>query len=374
MSGIFASISAGGVALPNNSVQYGADVSAPFIVTCELLYLPSDCTAKILPSQINAFTSEMLNLAQCLDPDGTWDCSSLDNLCVAFTNWSVSALAAKADSSWVTAQINAVIGAAPGALDTLNELAAALGNDASFSTTMITALALKAPLSSPTFTGTPIAPTAAANTNSTQIATTAYADAIAALKANLDSPGFTGVPTAPTAVTTTNTTQLATTAFVQQEIAANVDSWTYSSIVATTSGTTWDFTGLPVGVTEVDIILDGYSDTAATDARIRIGPSGGVETTGYKSNSVLVASPASISDATGFAVNAPTSAASITGILELRSVSAGKWRLGGFLTDSNSNAVVCSGYKTITGDLSIIRFMVAGVGSGDGGSIQIRYR
>lgn len=38
-----------------------------------------------------------------------------------------------------------------------------------------------------------------------------------ALKANLLSPGFTGVPTAPTAIAGTNTIQLATTAFVQAE-------------------------------------------------------------------------------------------------------------------------------------------------------------
>jgi hypothetical protein len=40
-----------------------------------------------------------------------------------------------------------------------------------------TALALKAALASPTFTGTPAAPTAAANTNTTQLATTAYVQA-----------------------------------------------------------------------------------------------------------------------------------------------------------------------------------------------------
>lgn len=39
-------------------------------------------------------------------------------------------------------------------------------------------------------------------------------------KAPLASPSFTGTPIAPTAATTTNTTQLATTAFVQQELAA----------------------------------------------------------------------------------------------------------------------------------------------------------
>jgi hypothetical protein len=39
-----------------------------------------------------------------------------------------------------------------------------------------------------------------------------------ALKANLASPTFTGTPAAPTAANNTNTTQLATTAFVQQEL------------------------------------------------------------------------------------------------------------------------------------------------------------
>jgi hypothetical protein len=46
------------------------------------------------------------------------------------------------------------------------------------STAMQTALDLKAPLASPALTGTPTAPTAAAGTNSTQIATTAFAKAM----------------------------------------------------------------------------------------------------------------------------------------------------------------------------------------------------
>jgi hypothetical protein len=43
------------------------------------------------------------------------------------------------------------------------------------------------------------------------------------LLAPLASPTFTGTPAAPTAATTTNTTQLATTAFVQQEIDARIE-------------------------------------------------------------------------------------------------------------------------------------------------------
>ena len=82
-----------------------------------------------------------------------------------------------ANKSYVDTQINAVIDSAPGALDTLNELAAALNDDASFSTTVTNSLATKAPLASPSLTGTPTAPTASSGTNNTQIATTAFVQA-----------------------------------------------------------------------------------------------------------------------------------------------------------------------------------------------------
>ena len=48
-----------------------------------------------------------------------------------------------ADSAFVTSQINNLIDAAPGALNTLNELAAAIGDDANFSTTVTNSIATK---------------------------------------------------------------------------------------------------------------------------------------------------------------------------------------------------------------------------------------
>ncbi|MES2959812.1 MAG: hypothetical protein V4792_16605 [Pseudomonadota bacterium] len=153
------------------------------------------------------------------------------------------------------AAVAAVVDMAPGALDTLNELAAALGDDANFAATTAAALALKAPLASPALTGTPTAPTAAPGTNTTQVATTAFVEAAVAsagggdaltsgtlaqfaattsaqLRGVLtdetgtgsavfaDSPALTGTPTAPTAAPGTNTTQAATTAFVAAAVAA----------------------------------------------------------------------------------------------------------------------------------------------------------
>jgi len=76
-----------------------------------------------------------------------------------------------------------------------------------------TAASTYAPLASPSLTGVPTAPTAAAATSTTQIATTAFVDTSFA---KLASPAFTGTPTAPTAAFGANNTTVATTAFVQQ--------------------------------------------------------------------------------------------------------------------------------------------------------------
>ena len=79
-----------------------------------------------------------------------------------------------ATTAFVQSAVSSLINGAPGALDTLDELAAALGDDANFASTVTNSLATKAPLASPALTGTPTAPTAAADTNTTQVATTAF--------------------------------------------------------------------------------------------------------------------------------------------------------------------------------------------------------
>ena len=68
-----------------------------------------------------------------------------------------------------TSQVNALLTGAPAALNTLDELAAALGDDANFASTVTTSLGLKAPIASPTFTGTvTVAASGVAFTDGTQ--------------------------------------------------------------------------------------------------------------------------------------------------------------------------------------------------------------
>ena len=110
-----------------------------------------------------------------------------------------------ATTAFVKAAVAAFVNGSPAALDTLQELANALGNDPNFSTTVLNAIAdvktdaasklnahasildahpQYAPKASPAFTGTPTAPTAASGSNDTQLATTAFVKAAVAALVN----------------------------------------------------------------------------------------------------------------------------------------------------------------------------------------------
>ncbi|WP_165708454.1 phage tail protein [Pectobacterium polaris] len=110
-----------------------------------------------------------------------------------------------ATTAFVKSALAALVNGSPAALDTLQELANALGNDPHFSTTVVNAIAdvktdvanklnahasildahpQYAPKASPAFTGTPTAPTAASSSNDTQLATTAFVKAAVAALVN----------------------------------------------------------------------------------------------------------------------------------------------------------------------------------------------
>ena len=59
-----------------------------------------------------------------------------------------------ATTAYVRGEVAALVNSAGATLDTLGEIATALGNDANLSATLTTSIGLKAPLASPTFTGT----------------------------------------------------------------------------------------------------------------------------------------------------------------------------------------------------------------------------
>ena len=114
-----------------------------------------------------------------------------------------------ATTAYVQTEINDLIASAPGALDTLNELATALGNDAAFSTTVTNSLATKLPLAGGTMSGAIAMGTnkitgLGTPTTTTDAATKAYVDGVTIAPSNLTGP-ITSVGAATTVAAQTGT-------------------------------------------------------------------------------------------------------------------------------------------------------------------------
>jgi hypothetical protein len=67
--------------------------------------------------------------------------------------WGDHSTQSYATQTYVGTEVSNLVDSSPAALNTLNELAAALGDDPNFATTVTNSIALKAPLASPSFTG-----------------------------------------------------------------------------------------------------------------------------------------------------------------------------------------------------------------------------
>ena len=135
-----------------------------------------------------------------------------------------------ATTAYVQAELTDLIGGAPGTLDTLNELAAAIDDDASYASTLTTALALKAPKASPTFTGTVTIPNITnvetaitANTAKTGI-TSGQASAITAntSKISYNSAASTKLGTIETSADVTDATNVAAAGAVMDSEVTNL--------------------------------------------------------------------------------------------------------------------------------------------------------
>jgi hypothetical protein len=253
-----------------------------------------------------------------------------------------------------------------------------------------------APLASPTFTGTPAAPTATTGTNTTQIASTAFVStAIAGITgyAPLVSPAFTGTPTAPTAAIGTNTTQLATTAFVAANAlpfsggtmtgvityAAAQPRLVSGTAVASTSGVAIDFTGIPSWAKRLTVMFNEVSTSGGSIVQIQLG-STSFSTSGYKSTASFSGSGTAIAQATsGFIIDTSYASASLTraGLYIFSLIGSNTW-VGSGNIGGDATALVtwaCAGNSpALSGALDRVRVTtVNGTNTFDAGSINILY-
>jgi len=145
--------------------------------------------------------------------------------------------------------------------------------------------------------------------------------------------------------------------------------------VASTSGTSIDFTSIPSWVKRVTVMLNGVSTNGTSPVQIQIG-SGSFTTSGYVGSITYAAgSNVTTSYSTGFIVHSNIGASVIAySNIVINTIGSNIWVENG-TTGANGNAVaVGAGGLTLGGTLDRVRITtVNGTDTFDAGSINILY-
>lgn len=145
---------------------------------------------------------------------------------------------------------------------------------------------------------------------------------------------------------------------------------------ATTSGTTFDFTGIPSWAKRITITFNEVSTSGTTNVQLLLGTSGGFESTGYISQiGAIVGSAASTSAwTTAFVLANLTGTNGGSGHAVFTKVSGNSWIMSSILKCSNNQINFIAGSKTVSGPLDRIRLnCTTGTDAFDGGSVNILY-
>jgi len=159
---------------------------------------------------------------------------------------------------------------------------------------------------------------------------------------------------------------------------------TSGTAVASTSGTSIDFTGIPSWVKRITVMLNGVSLSGTSNFLIRVGTSSTPAATGYNSGAVSVSvntsntTNGSASNTTnGFTTlgYASTAAAAASGQFVLTNISGNNWVGSGVIYSiGNLRVATFAGDVALGGVLDIVRITtVNGTDTFDAGTINILY-
>lgn len=177
----------------------------------------------------------------------------------------------------------------------------------------------------------------------------------------------------------TNCTGLTTTGIVDANVtqAKLANPATFATSVATTSGTTIDFTSIPSWVRRITVVLSGVSTNGTGSVCVRVG-SGSFATSGYlySSTSIIGAVNTTQSSALFFSwFNASeTSAAVRHGAFRLYNPTGNQWVCDHTIALSNTGAVsVGAGNITLGGTLDRVQLLNSAGDTFDAGAVNIVY-
>ena len=139
--------------------------------------------------------------------------------------------------------------------------------------------------------------------------------------------------------------------------------------VASTSGTSIDFTALPSWVKRITVMFNGVSTNSTSNYLIQLGTGSTTFTTsGY------VSSCRSATSTAGFLiVDGPTAASLVSGAITLTNFSGNTWVSSGVLQISGGGAYYSSGVIALAAQLTAVRITSVTPDTFDAGSVNILY-
>jgi hypothetical protein len=154
---------------------------------------------------------------------------------------------------------------------------------------------------------------------------------------------------------------------------------TLSAETATTSGTSHTISSIPAGTKRITVMLVDVSVSSTGDIMLRLGDSGGLETTGYVYfENASAASGGLVTEfTTGFGINIPIANQRYSGAyyLTLQNSATSTWACTHSASVDGSapaEVTIGGGYKTLTAELTQIALIVAS-GAFDEGAFSIMY-
>jgi hypothetical protein len=162
-------------------------------------------------------------------------------------------------------------------------------------------------------------------------------------------------------------TQQSVKAYTDTKVAAVI---TRGTAVATTSGTSVDFTGIPSTVKRITVILDRVSTNGSNNLYIQLGDTDGIETTGYDSDVSTRGGDTAVT--TGFILTRSSASSSIcNGIVTICNCTGNTWISSGNVVES-STVNSSTGSKSLSATLDRIR-LNGGGNTFDAGQVNIMY-
>lgn len=151
---------------------------------------------------------------------------------------------------------------------------------------------------------------------------------------------------------------------------------TLATALATTSGSAIDFTSIPSWVKKVTVSIFGVSASGSDSPALQLGTGGVVDTTHYKTESILIGGTHIGSTAAFyFGVNGGGAGNTYHGSITFTKHSGNTWVASGCVgvLDGNTGVVVIGGSVALTGALDMIRLSIGGGQTFDAGSVNIMY-